>query len=101
KECLTKEMAAKEFEPDFNEPDLECDHELDVLSPTEANFTFMCKHPESDFQGQGRIWDLTAKAYKSQMEVAGQSDGHDIKLDIRHQARWVSDDCQGVEPETD
>ncbi len=99
KQCLTPEMAARDFEPYIDEdPDTECKTSSKKLSKNSAEFSYTCNTPDGVLNGKGRIWDATSKAYKSEMIMEGTIEGQPVKMDMGHEGRWVSSDCQGIEP---
>lgn len=98
-ECITPEMAAEELSLPLDDPDAECTHKLDVVSSSEAKFTFSCKSSDGNWDGEGRVWDWTPKSHQGQFLVKGQFDGHDVTMDIKQQARWLDSDCGDVLPE--
>lgn len=99
KQCLTPEMAARELEPYINDdPDTDCTTTNKKHTKNTAEFTYTCSTPEGKLNGKGRIWDATSKGYKSEMLMEGKVNGQPVKMDMGHEARWVSADCQGVKP---
>lgn len=99
KQCLTPEMAARDFEPYVDDdPDTKCKTTSKKLSKDSAEFTYTCTGPDGDWKGKGRIWDATSKGYKSEMLMEGKIEGKSVKMDMGHEGRWISADCQGVKP---
>ncbi|NYT65982.1 DUF3617 domain-containing protein [Alcaligenaceae bacterium] len=98
RQCLTPEMAAREFEPYTDDPDMSCTTKSKVISSSSAHVTFSCSSPEGKLVGEGDIWDASAKSYKSKMTMEGSMSGMPIKMDISHEGKWLGSDCQGVKP---
>ncbi len=98
KQCVTPEMAARDFQSYSDDPDMDCTTTSQKMSGTEGEFAFTCQSDEGEWKGQGRIWDVSAKHYKSEMTMEGTVEGRPLKVDMSHDAKWVSSDCQGVKP---
>lgn len=99
KQCLTPEMVQRDFEPYVDDdPDTVCKTTNKKLSKNSAEFTYTCTGPDGDFKGKGRIWDASPKSYKSEMLMEGMVEGRPVKMDMGHEGRWVSADCQGIKP---
>ncbi|MBP6018268.1 MAG: DUF3617 domain-containing protein [Burkholderiaceae bacterium] len=98
KQCLTPEMAARDFQPYTDDPDMTCTSTSKVISSSAAHLTFSCLSPEGKLVGQGDIWDASAKSYKSKMTMEGSVAGRPVKMDISHEGKWLGADCQGIKP---
>lgn len=97
-QCLTPEMAQRDMKPLLAEHDVSCS-ELDWQeSGDTARFSFVCRNPQGDWTGQGRIWDATDKQFMSEATVQGKYKGQPVSLDVQHEARWLGPDCKGVKP---
>ncbi len=98
KQCLTPEMAAREFQPYNDDPDMTCTTTSKVISSSAAHLTFSCLSPEGKLVGEGDVWDASAKSYKSKMSMQGSVAGRPVKMDISHEGKWLGSDCQGIQP---
>lgn len=96
RQCLTPEMAGGDLKTLLAGHDIQCS-ELDWQESAGAGrFSFVCANPQGDWTGQGRIWDATAKQFKSEANVQGKYRGQRVVLDMQHEARWVGPDCQAA-----
>lgn len=98
KQCLTPEMAEREFEPYTDDPNMKCTTTTKVLSSSAAHITYSCTSPEGKLEGEGDLFDLTAKSYKATMKMDGSMGGMPMKMNISHEGKWLGSDCQGVKP---
>lgn len=97
-QCLTPELARSDMKSLLAEHDIACS-ELDWQeSAGSGRFSFVCRNPEGEWTGQGRIHDATARSFNSQANVQGTYKGQQVSLDMKHQARWLGPDCGQVKP---
>lgn len=98
RQCLTRETAARGFEPYAHDTEMKCRTTSRKISGDKGQFSFSCQNGDDKWKGQGRIWDATSKSYKSEMKMEGTVQGQSIKMDMAHDARWLGEDCQGIKP---
>ncbi len=92
-QCVTPEMAARDFEMHNDDPNMQCTTSYKPVSSSEGRFTYVCKQDGDNLKGEGRIWDASAKHYKSEMTMQGVSDGKPRTMTISQTAQWVGPDC--------
>lgn len=96
RQCLTPEMARDDLKTQLAAHDIQC-AKLDWQeAPDGGRFSFVCTNNDGDWAGQGRLWDATAKSFKSEATVQGKYRGQPVSLDMKHEAQWLGPDCQGV-----
>jgi len=98
RECVTADMAKGDFQPAIDDPDMECADVKWSGSGSEGRYSLTCTNAEGKWTVDGRIWDATPKSYKSEMTMTGIVDGETVNVQMAHDARWVSADCQGIAP---
>ena len=98
RQCLTPEMARGDLKSQLASHDIECSELEWQESAGSGRFSFVCSNPDGDWTGQGRIWDATAKRFKSEANVQGKYKGQRVSFDMEHDAQWLGPDCQGVKP---
>ncbi|HZH56198.1 DUF3617 family protein [Yanghanlia caeni] len=98
RECVTPEMAKGEFQPPMDDPDMQCSDMKWKGGASEGTFSLVCTHEDGKWAIKGRVWDATARHYKSEMTMTGTVSGEPMNMTIGHEANWVSADCQGVAP---
>lgn len=98
RECLTPEMAKREFQPSMDDPEMKCSDMKWSGSRSGGTYTMTCTNADGKWELRGRIWDATAKSYKSSMVMTGVVEGRAMNMEIAHEAKWVSSDCRGVAP---
>lgn len=99
RECVTEQMAKEEFEPVVDDPEMQCSDIKWSGSAREGTYTMTCTNADGEWTLEGRIWDATAKSYKSSMTMTGTVNGQPVTTEMAHEARWVGSDCQGVKPQ--
>lgn len=92
-QCVTPEMAARDFEIHNDDPDKQCTTTYKPVSRSEGRFTYECKEDGQNLKGEGRIWDASAKHYKSEMTMQGVSGGKPHSMTISQTAQWMGPDC--------
>jgi len=98
RECVTPEMAKAEFQPTIDDPNMKCSDVKWGPKGSEVTYAMSCKTPEGDWKVDGRLSDFSPKKYKSRMVMTGTMHGKPVNMEIAHDARWLSSDCQGVKP---
>lgn len=98
RQCLTPEMVAQDFQPYVADPSMQCTSTMEKTSSTEGAFSFSCQKDGETWKGKGRIFDAGPKSFKSDMTMEGTVKGRPVKMDMKHEARWIGPDCQGVKP---
>lgn len=97
-QCLTPEMAHNDIKPQLAAHDIHCSELQWQEVAGGGRFSFVCTNPDGDWTGQGRVWDATATRFLSEATVQGKYKGQPVSLDMKHEARWLGADCQGVKP---
>jgi len=98
RQCLTPEIAQTDIKTYLARQGIDCSELEWQDSGDKARFSFVCKNPQGDWTGQGRIWDATARQFKSEATVQGKYQGQRVAVDMQHEARWLGPDCQDVKP---
>jgi len=97
-QCLTPEMARSDARSLLADQDIECSELQWQEAGGSGRFSFVCSNPQGDWTGQGRIWEATSRRFMSEANVQGKYQGQRVALDMKHEARWLGPDCQGVKP---
>ncbi len=98
RECLTPELAHKDLKTELTARNIDCS-ELDWQEAADGGrFSFVCTNADGDWTGQGRIWDATARNFKTEATVQGKYRGQPVSLDMKHEAQWLGPDCQSGKP---
>lgn len=98
RECVTPEMAKRDFQPSMDDPEMKCSDMKWSGSRSDSTYTMTCTNEDGKWAIRGRIWDVTAKSYKSSMTMTGAVEGQPMNMEITHNAKWVSSDCGGTAP---
>lgn len=98
RQCLTPDMARSDLKPQLAAHDIHCSELEWQEAGDSGRFSFVCSNPQGHWTGQGRIWDATAKHFMSEASVQGKYKGQQLAFDMKHEARWLGSDCQGVKP---
>ncbi len=96
RQCLTPEMVRNDLKTQLAAHDIDCTKLDWQESLGGGRFSFVCTHQDGSWTGQGRLWDATAKSFKSEATVQGAYRGQPVSLDMKHEAQWLSPDCQGA-----
>lgn len=92
-QCVTPEMAARDFEMINDDPNMQCTTSYQPVSRSEGRFTYDCQDGNGKLKGEGRIWDASPKHFKSEMTMQGLSGGKPRSMTISQTAQWVGPDC--------
>lgn len=94
KVCLTKEDAARQAEPKFNES---CTQQVLQRTGNTMKVKFECTQPQPS-SGEGELTLLSDKAYVGKSTISTRVNGQPQRMTMEMSGKWLSAECGDIKP---